>query len=191
LWDGDFAGKLRTLCDGGDPRHLHGHPLRETLMINLPQALRIAALAAASAAAVSLVGCAGMRGEAPMGVAPAGVSATNFSATLSSAAEVPPNASPATGAMTASLNKDTSVLTWRVTYSGLTGPATMAHFHGPALPGANAGVVVPFPSAASPAEGSATLTAAQIADLTAGKWYVNVHTAANPGGEIRGQVMVK
>jgi len=164
-------------------------------MIQLPHALRIAALAAASAAAVSLVGCAGMRSDAgssgSMGAAPAGMTATSFSATLSSAAEVPPNASPATGAMTASLNKDTNQLTWRVTYSGLTGPATMAHFHGPALPGANAGVVVPFPSAASPAEGSATLTAAQVADLTAGKWYVNVHTAANPGGEIRGQVMVK
>jgi len=163
-------------------------------MIHLPHALRIAALAAASAAAFSLVGCTGMRsgaGASDYPAAPAGMTATNFSATLSSAAEVPPNASPATGAMTASLNKDTSVLTWRVTYSGLTGPATMAHFHGPAMPGANAGVVVPMPSAASPAEGSATLTAAQIADLTAGKWYVNVHTAANPGGEIRGQVMMK
>jgi len=40
----------------------------------------------------------------------------------------------------------------------------------------------------SPASGKATLTAPQIADLEAGKWYVNVHTAANPGGEIRGQV---
>jgi len=88
----------------------------------------------------------------------------------------------------ASLNKDTSVLTWKISYSGLTGPATAAHFHGPAMAGANAGVVLPFASATSPIEGTATLTAAQVADLTAGKWYANVHTAANKGGEIRGQV---
>ena len=113
----------------------------------------------------------------------------NFRAALSSAAEVPSNASGGTGTLEASLDKGTSVLKWKVTYSGLTGPATAAHLHGPAMPGANAGVVVPFPSASSPAEGSATLTPAQIADLMAGKWYVNVHTAQNPGGEIRGQVM--
>jgi CHRD domain len=112
-----------------------------------------------------------------------------FRATLSSAAEVPANASTGTGSLEASLDKGTSVLRWKVTYTGLTGPATMAHFHGPAMPGANAGVVVPFSSAASMGEGSATLTPAQIADLMAGKWYVNVHTAQNPGGEIRGQVM--
>jgi CHRD domain len=83
----------------------------------------------------------------------------------------------------------TKKLTWKVTYSGLTGPATAAHFHGPAEPGKNAGVVVPIQNiATSPAEGSATLTDAQAADLTAGRYYVNVHTAANPGGEIRGQV---
>jgi hypothetical protein len=80
------------------------------------------------------------------------------------------------------------VLTYKVTYSGLTGPATMGHIHGPALPGANAGVVVPFANPASPVSGTATLTAAQIADLTAGKYYANIHTAANPGGEIRGQI---
>ncbi len=66
---------------------------------------------------------------------------------------------------------------------------TAGHFHGPAEPGKNAGVVVPFTSVAtSPIEGSATLTDAQAADLVAGKYYVNIHTDANKGGEIRGQV---
>ena len=89
------------------------------------------------------------------------------------------------GAMTAA----TKNLTWTVTFTGLKGPATAAHFHGPAEAGKNAGVAVAIPNAASsPAEGSATLTDAQAADLTAGKYYVNIHTAANPGGEIRGQV---
>ena len=91
--------------------------------------------------------------------------------------------------MAVAFDKDSSVLRWKLNYTGLSGPATMAHFHGPAIPGANAGVVVPLPSAASPAEGQATLTPAQAADLRAGKWYINVHTAQNPGGEIRGQVL--
>jgi hypothetical protein len=67
----------------------------------------------------------------------------------------------------------------------------MAHFHGPAAPGANAGVALPIGAAgmASPAAGSATLNDAQVADLLAGRWYINIHTATHPGGEIRGQVM--
>jgi len=64
-----------------------------------------------------------------------------------------------------------------------------AGHNGPAETGKNAGVKVPIANAtSSPAEGSAILTDAQAADLMAGKYYVNVHTAANPGGEIRGQV---
>ena len=114
-----------------------------------------------------------------------------FTATLSGAAEVPANTAVGTGSLEAKLDKSTNQLTWSVTFIGLTGPATMAHFHGPAMPGANAGVAVPFPSAVSPVEGKATLTPAQAADLLAGKWYANVHTAANPGGEIRGQLMLK
>ena len=80
-------------------------------------------------------------------------------------------------------------VTWRINYSGLSGPPTAAHFHGPAAPGANAGVAVPIPNpATSPVQGSATLTDAQAADLLAGRYYINIHTAATPAGEIRGQV---
>lgn len=125
------------------------------------------------------------------GMFPMLAQAADATATLSAASEVPPNASTATGALEASVNKDSNLLTWTVTYSGLTGPATGGHFHGPAMAGSNAGVVLPFSgSLASPIKGSATLTAAQMADLMAGRWYANLHTAANPGGEIRGQVMV-
>lgn len=83
----------------------------------------------------------------------------------------------------------TRTLTYNVTYEGLTGPGVAAHIHGPADPGQNAGPVVPFPNAASPITGTATLTEAQAAELAAGKYYVNVHTAANKGGEIRGQIV--
>ena len=127
----------------------------------------------------------------PMTSTPMTMSTQTFRASLSAAAEVPANASTATGTAEASFDKASSVLKWRVVYSGLTGPATAGHIHGPAMPGANAGVVVPFTSASSGSEGQATLTPAQVADLMAGKWYANVHTAANPGGEIRGQVIAK
>jgi len=115
--------------------------------------------------------------------------AEKMKATLDGKSETPPNAS--TGKGTADINYDaaTKKLSWKLTYSGLSGPATAAHFHGPAEPGKNAGVAVAIPNAGtSPVEGSATLTDAQAADLEAGKYYVNIHTAANPGGEIRGQV---
>jgi hypothetical protein len=114
-------------------------------------------------------------------------------ATMNAASEVPPNTSTGTGNATVNLDKATKTLTWTVTYSGLTGDATAAHFHGPAAPGANAGVVVAIAtgSVPNPAVGSKVLTDDQIADLLAGKWYVNIHTKANPGGEIRGQVVAK
>jgi hypothetical protein len=112
-----------------------------------------------------------------------------FHATMNTATEVPPKTGSGTGTATAQLDTNTHVLNYTVDYSGLSGPATMAHFHGPAAPGANAGVVVPFANAGtSPIKGTATLTEAQQADLLAGKWYANVHTAQNPGGEIRGQM---
>jgi hypothetical protein len=115
--------------------------------------------------------------------------AEKLKATLNGPSEVPPNATTGTGTADLDYDAASKKLTWKLTYSGLTGPATAAHFHGPAEPGKNAGVAVPITNiTASPIEGSATLTDAQAADLLAGKDYVNIHTAANPNGEIRGQV---
>ncbi len=115
----------------------------------------------------------------------------HFTATLSAADEVPANDSKGVGTVSATLDTATKAFEYTVTYSGLTGPASMAHFHGPAMAGANAGPVLPVPAAAvaaNPIHGTATLTDAQVADLTAGKWYFNIHTAAHGGGEVRGQL---
>jgi hypothetical protein len=136
-------------------------------------------------------GLAGFAAASLLVAAPAAFAETQtYKATLTSASEVPPNASKGTGALTSTYDTATKKLTWSVTFSGLSGPATAAHFHGPAAAGANAGVVVPQKDGlTSPMKGEATLTDAQAADLMAGKWYFNIHTEANKGGEIRGQAM--
>jgi hypothetical protein len=110
-------------------------------------------------------------------------------AELSGAQEVPPTTTQGKGNADITFDTASKQLSWTVSYSGLSGPATAAHFHGPAEAGKNAGVAVPIPNqGTSPVTGSATLTEAQATELLAGRYYVNIHTAANPGGEIRGQV---
>jgi hypothetical protein len=122
-------------------------------------------------------------------VSPALAETVTLKANLASSAEVPANDSAATGAVTITFDTASKKLTWQGNYSGLSGPATAGHFHGPAEPGKNAGVAVPINEAkSSPFQGSAELTDAQAADLMSGKWYVNIHTDAHKGGEIRGQV---
>jgi CHRD domain len=118
---------------------------------------------------------------------PARAEVVNLKATMDAKSEVPPNSSPATGTLTATYDTSSKKLSWKGSYSGLTGPATAAHFHSGEA-GKNGPVAVPITPATSPFEGSATLTDAQANDLLAGKLYVNVHTEANKGGEIRGQV---
>lgn len=112
-----------------------------------------------------------------------------YKGAVGGAAEVPPVTTAGKG--TASVNADTGTkkVSWRVEYSGLSGPATAAHIHCGAAAGANAGVAVSLgTNVASPIQGSGTMTDAQMADLAAGKCYVNIHTAANKGGEVRGQL---
>ena len=137
------------------------------------------------AAAMTLGGCAWMSSMT-------GSDAMSMKNPLTGAQEVPPVTTGGSGTVDTTFDKSTNVLTWTVTYSGLSGPVTAGHFHGPAAAGANAGVVVPFTGdMASPIRGKATLTATQAADFTAGRWYANLHTAKHPGGEIRGQVTGK
>lgn len=113
-----------------------------------------------------------------------------FHATLDGASEVPPKQTQGSGTVTATLDQGTKVLTYTITYQGLSGAPTAAHFHGPAGPGKNAGVQVPIPAPlTSPIHGAtAALKDDQVKQLLDGKWYVNIHTKANPGGEIRGQL---
>lgn len=96
---------------------------------------------------------------------------------------------PGKGMADVMFDTDTKELSWTIEYSDLSGPPVMGHFHGPAAKGENADVAVPFKGdLASPIKGSAKLTDAQAADLMAGKYYINIHTAAHKSGEIRGQV---
>lgn len=120
---------------------------------------------------------------------PAFAETVKFAAELTGASEVPPAESAGTGKVDATLDTETKVFTWTITYEGLSGDATAAHFHGPAAEGANAGPVLPIEGAlASPINGNATLTEEQVTQLQGGQWYFNVHTAKFPDGEIRGQV---
>lgn len=129
-------------------------------------------------------------GFALMAATPAFAEMVKYKADLTAAEEVPPTDTMAMGTSDITYDTDSMKLTWTINYEGLTGDATAAHFHGPAAVGANAKPVVPIDGAlTSPIEGEATLTEAQAADLAAGMWYFNVHSAKYPDGEIRGQVI--
>jgi hypothetical protein len=109
-----------------------------------------------------------------------------FKADLKAASEVPPAQSSGEGNAMVTLDTEKKTVAWKTTYRGLTGDATAAHFHGPAAPGENAGPAVDVSGKIE--EGSAPVTDDQIKDLQAGKWYLNIHTAKYPDGEIRGQL---
>ncbi len=139
--------------------------------------------AAGSAAGAVLLASSSPSQAAPM----------KFKADMNGASEVPAVRSAGKGTLTATYDPATKVLSWEGSFSGLSGPATAAHFHGPAEAGKNAGVEIWISekgkNLTSPFKGQATLTDAQADDLQKGMLYANVHTDANKGGEIRGQVV--
>jgi len=121
-------------------------------------------------------------------LAPALAETIKYKADLTSASEVPPNDSGAKGTIEATYDSDAGTLSWSGSYSGLTGPAIAAHFHGPAAAGANAPVLVPVDASKSPFEGSAKISADVAKDFADGNVYFNIHTALHKGGETRGQM---
>jgi hypothetical protein len=133
--------------------------------------------------AIALTGCSALQPDAHLAA---------FSTQIIGVNQVPPVATPASGQLFAVLNKSTRLFRWKLSFTGLRGSATGGHFHGPAVVGANATSALAFKAPVkSPFEGQATLTAVQAADLLAGKWYVDIHTANHPGGEIRGQLILR
>jgi CHRD domain len=119
--------------------------------------------------------------------------AVSFKVPLTGKECVPPV--DTTGSGTANLTYDpaTRVVTWNISYAGLSSASTMAHFHGPATAGKNAPPVIWLSTQgsppANPMTGTATLTPDQAKQFSAGEWYVNVHSQSHPAGEIRGQVV--
>jgi hypothetical protein len=113
-----------------------------------------------------------------------------YTAFLTATSEVPATASSGIGM--AALSLEGSNLTYYVTFSGLTGPATAAHIHAAATTTTSAGVMIGFspPAATSGTfSGKLTMTADQITNMVNGLCYINIHTPANGGGEIRGQIV--
>ncbi|MBK8771660.1 MAG: CHRD domain-containing protein [Rhizobiales bacterium] len=111
-----------------------------------------------------------------------------FKADLTAASEVPPATdSKGSGMATVTVDTDTKKVSWEVTSKDLTGDATAAHIHGPAAAGENAPPMIDI--SANIAKGSGDITDAQLADLQAGRTYLNIHTMKYPDGEIRGQLM--
>jgi Cu/Zn superoxide dismutase len=121
-----------------------------------------------------------------------------FATTLNGAGENPAKNVPGTGTVT--IVKSAGTYTYTINYTGMTGALTGAHIHGPATTGVNANVIVPFSTAGAGPSGtlSGTFTSTNTPTISndsldvlmrTGNAYVNLHTATNPGGEIRGQLL--
>jgi hypothetical protein len=122
---------------------------------------------------------------------PAYAAISTCTASLDGSQEVPPIDTEGTGSATMTFDSSSNELSWSIEFSGLSGPANAAHFHGPAAAGTNAGIQVSIGDVSgltSPMDGSAVLTQEQASSLLDGQMYINIHTALNTGGEIRGQV---
>jgi len=124
-------------------------------------------------------------------VGSAAAAPTKFKVPLTGAQQVPTVTTSGKGTAYLSWDPSTRIVTWHITYSGLSSAVTMAHFHNGAS-GQNGPVVIWLTKKGSPVKspinGKATLTPDQAQQFEAGGWYVNVHSTNHPGGEIRGQV---
>jgi hypothetical protein len=113
----------------------------------------------------------------------------HFRAKLAPASEPLPSQRRAEGVAELTLDTESKMLNWKVTYSGLSGPLIGAHFKAPPEPGSAVGATMDLaPHLTNPVVSSVRLNDIQIGDLRAGLWSVDLLTAKNPHGEIRGDL---
>lgn len=123
---------------------------------------------------------------------PAFAQILNFTSPMDGLQEVPPVTTPGSGFATVTLNTITGQVEVSGTFSNLLQPVTAAHIHGLAPAGVNAGVIITLDltgTTSGTISGGGTLTPAQIQGMIEHRTYINVHTSAFPGGEIRGQII--
>ncbi len=125
--------------------------------------------------------------------ASAAAASASFTVPMSGAEQVPAVKTAGKGTADLTWDASTRVVTWRITYSDMSGPVTMAHFHHGAR-GKNGPVKIWLTEkgggpVANPITGKATLSPADAQQFEAGDWYINLHTKDHPDGEIRGQVV--
>lgn len=138
---------------------------------------RLAVLGAALAAAVT---------PAP---APAASAPKQYIAVLNAAQETPPVGSPAIGNALLTFDNATSMLCFAIAFQGLGSAEILAHVHGPALPGAPAGIVFALPLGNPKSGCVGPLSKQQKGELNKNLYYINIHSVGFPGGEIRGQIV--
>ena len=137
-----------------------------------------------------------IRAQIILGPASSSSTLYTFNNTFSGLQEVPVNASLGKGAITGVYNPATNNILYSLNFSGLSAPTVAGHFHAPALPGVNAGVIygyTGFPTGVllGTYSNSHTITDLQETQLLGGLWYSNIHTSAFPGGEIRAQISLQ
>jgi hypothetical protein len=133
----------------------------------------------AAIAAAALMTCAASQASAAY---------QQYDAYLTPGAVVPPNASSGSGSVHLGFDTDSGELDYTVDFKGLSGAPTGGGFHGPAAKTAEGPLMISTPLSASSASGSIKLTPQQSSALNAGLWYFSIETAANPKGEVRGQL---
>lgn len=159
----------------------------------LPNAVRfLAFLPFGAARSARLLALAALALAAPIGRSVAAQApAELFFFPLQTEQQVPPAASTASGDAMLSLDALTGIVSVSGDYAGLAGPAFQAHLHGPAAAGTGGppfALLSVTAGTAGTVSGLAFLSQAQVADVRAGRVYLDVHTDVFPGGELRGQV---
>ena len=117
-----------------------------------------------------------------------------YAVSMTGAEEVPPVVTGGTGTAIVTLDDVTGNVTVSGNFTGLTSNATAAHIHGPAAPGANAGILITLSETGGTSgavTGSGMLSPANVTNMLNGLMYVNIHTSINPTGEIRGQIVTQ